>query len=230
MFFIVLAIIAAALIILFVAGDTTAIAGMSGDQFASLVFLGLIGTALAASILAGRQRMGSLLQQMAIWAAIILSLVVGYEYRFELQEVASRVTSGVVPGAPVSATDNAGRQTVTITRNQRHFATSAQINGTPLQFIVDTGASSVVLTHDDAERAGFETADLRYVVPVMTANGMARAAPIRIDEMSVGGIARTNVAALVAEDGQLFENLLGMNFLNTLSGFEVSGNRLILRE
>ena len=230
MFFIVLTVIAAALAILFLAGDGAAIAGMSGDQFARLVFLGLIGTTLAASIVAGRQRLGSLLRQMAIWGAIILALVVGYEYRFDLQRMASRVTSGVVPGAPVSATDDAGRRTVTITRNQRHFATRADVNGTPLRFIVDTGASSVVLTRADAERIGFDTADLRYVVPVMTANGMARAAPVRLEEMRVGGIARTGISALVAQEGQLFENLLGMNFLDTLSGFDVSGDRLTLRE
>lgn len=230
MFFVVLSIIAAALVILFLAGDTTAIAGMSGDQFASVVFLGLIGTTLAASILAGRQRIGSLLQQIALWVAIILALVVGYEYRFELQEMASRVSSGVVPGAPVSATDDNGRQTVSITRNRRHFATQAEVNGTPLRFIIDTGASSVVLTHEAAERIGIDMDGLTFRVPVMTANGMASAAPIRLDEMRVGGIVRGDISALVAEEGQLFENLLGMNFLDTLSGFEVTGNRLILRE
>ncbi|MCR9122741.1 MAG: TIGR02281 family clan AA aspartic protease [Phyllobacteriaceae bacterium] len=230
MFFIVLAIIAGALIVLFVAGDTTAIAGMSGDQFASLVFLGLIGTTLAASILAGRQRAGDLLRQIAIWVAIILALVAGYEYRFELQDAASRISAGLVPGSARTATAEDGSRTVTISRNQRHFATSADVNGQTLRFIVDTGASSIVLTHDDAARAGFDTDALRYVVPVMTANGATRAAPVTIDRIAIGGIERTGLSALVAEDGQLFENLLGMNFLDTLAGFEVTGNRLLLRD
>ena len=119
---------------------------------------------------------------------------------------------------------------MTITRNRNHFATRAEVNGEPLQFIVDTGASTVVLTQDDAARAGFDTDRLRYIVPVMTANGRTQAAPVRIERMSVGDIERTDIAALVAEEGQLFENLLGMNFLDTLAGFEVTGDRLVLRD
>ncbi|WP_306025856.1 TIGR02281 family clan AA aspartic protease [Oceaniradius stylonematis] len=230
MFFIVLAIIAGALIVLFAAGDTTAIAGMSGDQFASLVFLGLIGTTLAASLLAGRQRAGDLIRQIAIWVAIILALVAGYEYRFELQDATSRISAGLVPGSARTATAEDGSRTVTISRNQRHFATRADVNGQPLRFIVDTGASSIVLTHDAAASAGFDTDALRYVVPVMTANGTTRAAPVTIDRIAIGGIERAGLSALVAEDGQLFKNLLGMNFLDTLSGFEVAGDRLVLRD
>lgn len=222
--------IAGALVALFFFGDSVPVADMTGDEFASFVFLAVLGTALAASLFATRQRFGSMVRQMLAWALILLMLIAGYEYRFELQDAASRITAGLIPGSPMTAVGEDGRQTVTITRNQRHFATRADVNGENLRFIVDTGASTVVLTHDDAGRAGFDTSALRYIVPVMTANGQTRAAPVRIETMSIGGIERRNVEALVAEDGQLFENLLGMNFLNTLAGFEVTGDRLILRD
>ncbi len=222
--------IAGTLVALFFVGDTGSLAGLSGDQLASLVFLGLMGTLVASGMVAGRQRLGSMARQALVWAAVIVALVTAYEYRYELQSVASRVSAGLIPGAPIATVSADGARSVTISRSQRHFATSATVNGQPLRFIVDTGASTVVLTHDNATRIGFATGDLDYVVPVATANGMTRAAPVSLETMDVGGIARTDVDALVAEPGALFENLLGMNFLDTLSGFEVTGDRLTLRD
>lgn len=230
MFLVVLSIVATALIIVVLAGETAAVAGMDGDQLASLVFLGLIGATLAASVMAGGQRAGSLIRQIAVSAAIILALAAGHQYRFELQDAVSRIGASLLPGATRTATDEDGGMAVTISRSQRHFATRADVNGQTLRFIIDTGASSIVLTHDDAARAGFDIDALRYVVPVMTANGAARAAPVTIDRIVIGGIERTGLSALVAEKDQLFENLLGMNFLDTLKGFEVTGNRLVLRD
>lgn len=222
--------IAGTLIALFFIGDTGGLAGLSGDQVASLVFLTLMGTLVASGMVAGRRRLGSMARQALVWLAIVAALVTAYEYRFELQNVASRVSAGLIPGAPIATVSADGARSVTISRSHRHFATSAEVNGETLRFIVDTGASTVVLTHEDARRIGFATQDLGFVVPVATANGMTRAASVRIATMEVGGIARTDVEALVAEPGALFENLLGMTFLDTLSGFEVTGNRLTLRE
>jgi len=222
--------IAVSLVVLFAMGETGTLAGLGGDQIASLVFLGLVGALVASGLIAGRQRLTTLARQLLVWVGIVIALVAGYEYRFELQNVASRVSAGLIPGAPMTATDAEGGQIVTISRNRRHFSTSARVNGAELRFIVDTGASTVVLTHEDAAEVGFATETLDYAVPVATANGMTRAAPVRIERMEVGGIVRTDVAALVAERGQLFENLLGMNFLDTLAGFEVRGDRLILRD
>lgn len=222
--------IAVTLAVLFFIGDSGTLAGLSGDQVASLVFLTLMGTLVASGMVAGRHRLGSMARQAVAWVAIIIGLVTAYEYRFELQNVASRVSAGLIPGAPIATVSADGARSVTISRSQRHFATSATVNGETLRFIVDTGASTVVLTHDNARRIGFAMDDLDYVVPVATANGMTRAAPVRLETMDVGGIVRTDLEALVAEPGALFENLLGMNYLDTLSGFEVTGDRLILRD
>ena len=93
-----------------------------------------------------------------------------------------------------------------------------------------TGATTTVLTAADARRAGFDTADLSYTVPVATANGMARAAQVRVDALGVGRIVRTNVPVLVAEGQALGQSLLGMNFIGTLAGFDVRGDRMILRD
>ena len=78
--------------------------------------------------------------------------------------------------------------------------------------------------------AGFDPSALVFNIPVSTANGTASAASIVADEVAVGGIVRKNLPLLVAEAGRLEQSLLGMNFIGTLSGFDVRGDRLVLRD
>jgi aspartyl protease family protein len=105
-----------------------------------------------------------------------------------------------------------------------------EANGIALHMLVDTGASTVVLRPEDGQRLGFDVEQLRYVVPVQTANGTTYAASIRLATLSVGKIRLNNVEALVAKRGTLRENLLGMSFLNRLNSYEFSGEYLTLRK
>jgi aspartyl protease family protein len=158
-------------------------------------------------------------------------LVAGYQYRYELQDIANRVTAGLIPGSPLSSTDADGRVTVMLEkRSQGHFNARGSIDGTPIDFLIDTGATTTVLTARDAERAGFDLASLSFTVPVSTANGMAEAAPVRGVDIAIGGIERKGLTILVASDGMLGQSLLGMNFIATLSGFDMRGDRLVLRD
>jgi aspartyl protease family protein len=86
-----------------------------------------------------------------------------------------------------------------------------------------------VLTQEAAKAAGLPLEVLHYSVNVDTANGRARAAPVTLDRVSIGGITERSVPALVAQPGQLRANLLGMSFLNRLQSWEVRGDRLVLR-
>jgi aspartyl protease family protein len=95
--------------------------------------------------------------------------------------------------------------------------------------VLDTGASSVVLTRDDARAAGLPLEVLNYTVTIDTANGRTRAAPVTIDRLSIGGLEERSIDALVTQPGQLKTSLLGMSFLNRLQSWEVSGDRLFLR-
>ena len=104
------------------------------------------------------------------------------------------------------------------------------VNGTPIRAVVDTGATSTVLTSEDAQAAGFNPATLNFTIPVSTANGMARAAAVRTDEVAIGGIVRKDMPVMVAAPGMLSQSLLGMNFIGSLSGFDVRGDRMILRD
>ena len=95
--------------------------------------------------------------------------------------------------------------------------------------VLDTGASSVVLTQEAAKAAGLPIEVLNYTVNVDTANGRTRAAPVTLDRLAVGGLTERAVPALVVQSGQLKNNLLGMSFLNRLASWEVRGDKLRMR-
>ena len=228
---IVLGVVGLGLILLLASGDSGTVLGMEDESFARALYLGAFGVVIAAGILGSGRRLGDIARTMAIWLVIILALMAGYQYRYELQDVASRLTAGLIPGSPLSMTDADGRAAVMLERlSNGHFEVRAEIDGAPVTVMIDTGATSTVLTAEDARRAGYDTNALSFTVPVMTANGRASAARVVVDEIRVGAIARSRVPVLVAEDGRLERSLLGMNFIGTLSGFDMRGERLILRD
>jgi aspartyl protease family protein len=172
-----------------------------------------------------RERFSQAITAALLWVVVGLVLVVAYSYRFELHEVADRVLVVLVPGHVVSH----GRSVEIGRGNGGDFAVNAQINGARIAMVLDTGASSVVLTRDDAKAAGLPLEVLKYTVNIDTANGRARAAPVTLDRIAIGGLVERSVEALVAQPGQLKMSLLGMSFLNRLQSWQVSGDRLVLQ-
>jgi aspartyl protease family protein len=119
---------------------------------------------------------------------------------------------------------------VEITRGgQGNFAVAAHLNSTRVSMVLDTGASTVVLTQDAARAAGLPVEVLAYTIAIDTANGRTRAAPVTLNSIAVGGIVERSVPALIAQPGQLRTNLLGMTFLNRLESWEVRGDKLVMR-
>ena len=110
-----------------------------------------------------------------------------------------------------------------------HYTVHPSVEGRTLRMMVDTGATSVALTYEDAERAGIKVRPQDFSRPVGTANGTVLAAPVRIAELKVGDIRLTYVEALVVPRGRLSTSLLGMSFLKRLKGFEVASGRLTLK-
>jgi aspartyl protease family protein len=228
---IILAVIGGGLILLLLNDPSGETFGVTNNAFGRTLYLGIWGTVLAAGILASGMRLGYVARSLALWMLLILALIAGYQYRYELQDFASRVTVGLVPGSPLSVTDSEGNHTVMLEKLANgHFGARATINGAAIDVLVDTGASSTVLTTADARRAGLDTVKLSYTIPVSTANGVARAARVTADEITIGAITRHKVPMLVAESNALDQTLLGMNFIGTLSGFDVRGDRMILRD
>jgi aspartyl protease family protein len=111
-----------------------------------------------------------------------------------------------------------------------HFNTEAEINGRPIEVMIDTGATMVALSYEDAERAGLYLNDGDFTGSVSTANGVARMAPVTLARVSIGDITVRDVPAAVAEPGRLKTSLLGMSFLSRLSRFDMSSGTLVLQD
>jgi aspartyl protease family protein len=111
-----------------------------------------------------------------------------------------------------------------------HFEATFEINGRPIEALIDTGATLVVLRYEDAQQTGVSPRAQDFNVPVQTANGRAKVALVNLDRISIGSIQVRDVKAAVAERGALQTNLLGMSFLQRLKGYEFNSGRLTLKD
>ena len=109
------------------------------------------------------------------------------------------------------------------------FAVHARINGVATPMVVDTGATSVVLTYETAKAIGLPLELLEYDVDVETASGHTKAARLTLDRIAIGRLVERSVPALVVPHGQMKSNLLGMSFLDRLESWEMRADRLVLR-
>ena len=123
---------------------------------------------------------------------------------------------------PIAATARIARA------DDGHYWATGEVDGEAVRFLVDTGATAVSLTPADARRFGIDTRGLTYDYEVITAQGRARAAAVRLATLSVDGATMNDVDALVIEKG-LETSLLGMSYLGRLSRFEATPTALVLR-
>ncbi len=161
----------------------------------------------------------------ATWALLLIALTGVYAYRFEVSDVAGRLAGELFPSEPEVGR---GGEVIINQRLGGEFAIAGKVNGAAVTFLFDTGASAVVLTAADARKAGINLAGIEFDLPVSTANGAARAAEVRLDQVAVGPIVLHDVGALVARPGALDESLLGMSFLERLKSYTVERDRLVL--
>jgi aspartyl protease family protein len=202
----------------FAANDVTALLA-----FAAVALLVTGRTAESA-----RRGFGATLAALALWGMSIAALAALYTNRDLLSDAARSLADGTGLVQPETEVGQGGEVSI-LRRGGGSFIVPGRINDREARFIFDTGASTVVLTHRTAEAIGLKPETLSYRVPVGTANGIALAAPVTLDRVSVGPITLNRVPALVARPGMLGENLLGMTFLERLASYEVRGNRLVLR-
>jgi aspartyl protease family protein len=212
--------------VVFVAQHGATLGPLSSQDFGSIAYqIAILVFVVAAVLTMFRGRLAQAMVALLIWVAIGLVLLIGYTYRFELNDVANRVIAELIPGHVISH----GRTVEVARSGGGDFAIAAQINGARTPMVLDTGASSVVLTRDDAKAAGLPLEVLNYTVSIDTANGRTRAAPVTLDRVAIGGLEERSVEALVVQPGQLKTSLLGMSFLNRLQSWQVNGDRLTLR-
>lgn len=109
-----------------------------------------------------------------------------------------------------------------------HFFSDVDINGRTVNVVVDTGATAVSLSYEDARAIGIRLTDDEFTMESRTANGTAKIAPVMLDRIRIGDIEIRDVEAFVAEPGKLFQTLLGMSFLRRLSQIDIRGRELVL--
>ncbi|MEO7224099.1 MAG: TIGR02281 family clan AA aspartic protease [Devosia sp.] len=228
MLFVGVALLVAVGIALLVSADAGSWLGLTQTQFGQLIPLVILAVIFAAGAFSQRQRFSAIVGNFAIWAGLFVFILVGYTYREDLKDIAARVVGEFSPTTAIVDSENG---TASFRRGlDGHFTVASTIDGAAVPLLFDTGASAVVLSYRDAARAGIPVGNLSFTMPVMTANGTGRAAVVTLDRIEVGGIARRNVRAFVAEDGALQGSLLGMTFLETLSRYSVTGDRLELAD
>jgi aspartyl protease family protein len=187
---------------------------------------GLLLVFVILGLAAARKRLSVIAGELLIWLLVMFVLIAGYGYRFELQDLAHHLTSELVPAR---GTETAPGVVSFRRALDGQFWIEAQIHGKPVRFLVDTGASGVVLSATDAARLGFTPDRLAFSQTAETANGRIKEAPIVLDEIRIGSIRFDRVPASVSAGG-LRDSLLGMHLLERLSSIEIRGDRLTIRE
>jgi len=191
---------------------------MSSDNIAQLVYLGALALVLGgAFLLTSRLKLGQTLQMAAVWALIFVGAIAVVGMWGDIQD-------DLYPTQ--TRFDDAG--TVTIPRNRDgHYYLTLDINGTPIDFIVDTGATDIVLTRSDATLAGLAPETLNFLGRATTANGEVRTAAVRLDTVAIGPHTDSNVRAVV-NDGELWQSLLGMGYLQNWGRIEIADGEMRL--
>lgn len=191
---------------------------MDNDSVARLIYLVLLGSAIGGYFLVqNRKRLGRVAQQAAVWGFIFIGAIVAVG----LWDDVRRTVDG-----PRATLMEDGRIEVPRAADG-HYYLRLQVNDAPIRFVIDTGATEIVLSRDDARRAGIDPAALNYWGEAHTANGVVRTARVRLDSIAIGGIEDRGVTAWV-NDGEMEGSLLGMTYLQRFAKIEIVGGRMYL--
>lgn len=160
------------------------------------------------------------------WLSGLSALVVAYTYRDDVSMMIDRVRGEVTPTIAIAQEPGV----VELRKAwDGQFRAVTRVNGENVGMLIDTGASIVLLSYEDAMAIGLTADDLSFTQPVTTANGKGYVAPVVLDEVNVGLVGLVGVRAAVAEPGKLHSSLLGMSFLGRLQEISFRRDRLILR-
>lgn len=192
---------------------------MDANDTGNLVYLVLLGAIITMYYLVSqRGNLGRVFRQALLWGLIFTGAIAaaGF-YQSVIQNQGTRQAIYSQDGGQVEVTKS----------RDGHFHLTLDVNATPVEFVVDTGASGIVLSARDARRVGLDPDRLAYLGTASTANGTVRTARIMLDDVALGPIRDRRLPAWVNE-GAMKNSLLGMSYLSRFDRIEISGNKLIL--
>ena len=201
---------------------------MSPREYDYLYVVGLVAMLAMVSsglIFVRRINLGEVIRNISIWTGLAVVLLLGFTYRSELTGIYYRVIGELVPGQAIILE---GNTIILSASSDGHFYANGKANGKKLRFMIDTGASDVVLSPVDASRIGIDVEKLQFTKTYQTANGIGLGAPYRLNSLAIGSLGYAKVAVSVNKS-DMVTSLLGMSFLERLQSFEFRGSKLYLR-
>ena len=189
------------------------IQGMSADTIGYVAFLGILLAGLVLTALP-RRSLGCSARHAGSWVLIFVAVTAAFGM---LQDIRTELPAQSYAGSVVSVPQGPGG----------HYFLTLQLDGVPVEFMVDTGATDIVLSHEDAERVGIDAGSIFYTGLAQTANGTVRTGTVRIDEVRLGPIADHGVRVAVTE-GEMPSSLLGMSYLDRFGRIQIEGGSLTL--
>jgi len=192
---------------------------MQNIEPARLIYLGILLIVLGGWVFARyRGRLAQGVQQAILWVFLFAGSILLYGLKDDLSRQVFPAQATMVSGDRIALNRAA----------DRHFYANLKINGQNVVFLVDTGATDVVLTRKDAERVGIDVAALKYLGTAYTANGPVQTARIKLNKVQFGDQTDRNVTAWV-NNGQMDTSLLGMAYLSRYSSIEIKGDTMYLK-
>lgn len=191
---------------------------MFADNTASLIYLSLLLAYLVFFFLRGnRQSRGKMIQQGVLWVLIFVGIIAAYGIWQDVRD----------PMASQQAMVTQTGEIVVPRSRDGHYHLTLAVNGEPVRFIVDTGASEMVLSKQDAERVGIDTEALPFIGKAYTANGTVATAVVWLDSVALGPMEDREVRARISA-GEMPGSLLGMSYLQRFDHIAITGNTLTL--
>lgn len=191
---------------------------MDSADLPRFIYLVILATAVVGWFIAeNRRNMGKSVRMLLAWGLIFLGVVAGYGLWEDIRNDVRPQQAVLEDGSRIEVPRGPGG----------HFHLTLEVNGTPVDFLVDTGATDIVLTRRDAERVGLDPDNLAFLGSARTANGDVRTAFATVDRLALGPITFDRVRVAV-NGGEMDGSLLGMSFLSRFGRLEIAGNKLIL--
>ncbi len=199
---------------------------LAGDRWTDAAYLlGLLALVSSGLVAAQRFDVRRTARHLGLWLLLFALALVGYTYRGEITDAALRVRSSLIPAYAVPAAPGS----IAISRSDSGFYINGAVDGVPLRFLIDTGASDIVLSPADAQRLGLDLTAIKFTAASETANGVGYSAPFTARSLEVGPFRMKDVPMQINQKA-MSASLLGMPFLQRLGGgYEVRGDRLILK-